>query len=166
MEEGQGEGSNTGSFGCLFALVSTSSSGFIQDTTWDCSHYGRGYIKPGRLCLQHFPTRLCIFLSSHMPLSIPHGMKLSPSVSCCKNTPQLGCNAVLTLRQIKTSPAKWDHGALEPAVRIPQQSRREGRPTALWYVCDRWDSSEGCGHKSNSAGLALELEISIQFTVT
>lgn len=48
------------------------------------------------------------------------------------------------------------------AVRILPRSRRGPRPAPVWYVCDRWDSSERCGHESGTAGLALELEISIQ----
>lgn len=99
-------------FGPLQAALSKTLPGALYPK--DSSHYGRGYIKPGPFCLQHCPTRLCIFLFSHMLLGIPQGMKLSPSGSCCKNTSQLGCNAVLTLFQITTSPAKWDNCVLEP----------------------------------------------------
>lgn len=76
-------------FGPLQAAFSEALYGALHPK--DCSHYGKGYIKPGPLCLQHCPTRLCIFLSSRMPLGIPQGMKLSSSGSCCKNTSQLSC---------------------------------------------------------------------------
>lgn len=79
----------------------------------DCSHYGRGYIKPGPFCLQYCPIRLCILLLYHMALGISPGMKHNPSGSCCKNTSQLGSNGVLTLFQVTTSPAKWDNCAPE-----------------------------------------------------
>lgn len=125
MEEGQGEGSDAGSFGCLLALFWNFSSSFLRDTPWFPSpqglfplwkrlHPAWSPLSPALPPTLHLPTRLCISPSSHMPLGIPQGRKLSPSGTCCKNTSQLGCNAVLALFRITTSPAKWERCVLEP----------------------------------------------------